>query len=198
MDQAISNWFGLHRTGWATEFMRDVTALGGKPVLVLVVVFAAGLLVALHRRRAALFVLASVLGATLLDSFAKDLVGRARPALTDPALLPLMPHNGSFPSGHSLVSVVVYLTLALLVAAHLRSRAGRLVLLGGSLALCFLIGFSRIYLGVHYFTDVLAGWATGLTWTLVCYRAAGAWLRQPRYLPVPARVEEPVQAAEAA
>jgi len=143
---------------WLQEAARDITALGGTTVLTLVVVLAAVLLW-LHRRRAqaGMFV-AAVVGGDLLAEAIKALVGRARPELV-PHLD--MVYSSSFPSGHSAMSPIVYFTLAGLVAAGEGRRAQKVLLIATALALVLAIGVSRIYLGVHWPTDVLAGWALG-------------------------------------
>jgi undecaprenyl-diphosphatase len=87
----------------------------------------------------------------------------------------LLPHSASFPSGHSMLSAVVYLTAALLVANRLQGRRLHAYLIGWSLLLAFLIGISRLYLGVHYFTDVVAGWIGGLIWALFCRWVEDHW-----------------------
>jgi len=143
---------------WLQEAARDVTALGGFTVLTLVVVLAAALLW-VHRRRAQAGVfVAAVIGGELLAQLVKVLVGRTRPDL--------VPHldlvySSSFPSGHSTLSPIVYFTLAGLVAAGEGRRAQKALLIGAAVALVLAIGVSRVYLGVHWPTDVLAGWALG-------------------------------------
>ncbi|HSV04529.1 MAG TPA: phosphatase PAP2 family protein [Phenylobacterium sp.] len=158
---------------WLQETARDVTALGGFTVLALVVAAAFALLL-IHRRRAQAWVLlAAVLLGQGLAELVKQLMGRARPDL--------VPHldqvySSSFPSGHSAMSPVVYFTLAGILAAGEPDRAAKAVILGGAAALVFAIGVSRVYLGVHWPTDVLAGWAMGtavaLAATLVLHALA--------------------------
>ena len=143
---------------WLQEAARDVTALGGFTVLTLITLLAATLLVT-HRRRtqARVFVCAVILG-QVLSAVVKLLVSRPRPDI--------VPHldlvyASSFPSGHSAMSPVVYLTLAGIVAAGEMDRASKLLLLTLAPVLVAAIGVSRIYLGVHWPTDVLAGWSMG-------------------------------------
>jgi undecaprenyl-diphosphatase len=183
LDHAVQAWFNAHRTPLGTTLMRDVTALGGHAVLTLIVFFTVGLLVVLGRRRTAGFVLAAVLGGVVLDDAAKSLIGRPRPEVSDPTLMPFLPHTPSFPSGHSLLAAVIYPTLALVVAGQLRRKRLAAYLVGSSLALAFLVGWSRLYLGVHYFTDVIAGWVTGLAWALACRRLEDWWLAKGDRLP---------------
>ena len=178
-DEAILAWF---RGLWGTPFdqvMLDVTALGGAFVLIFFLLFAAGLLLVLGRRRTAVFVVLVVLGGELLVAGVKELVRRDRPAPMHPHL-PFVPHGSSFPSGHSTVSAVTYLTLALVAATPLTRRRGRVYVVGCALALVFLIGVSRVYLNVHYPTDVLGGWSAGLLWALACRWVEDRWrpLRQ--------------------
>jgi undecaprenyl-diphosphatase len=158
---------------WLQETARDVTALGGFTVLGLVVVLGA-LMLLLHRRRlqAAVLVIAVLVGQVAAET-TKHLVGRDRPDL--------VPHldlvySSSFPSGHSAMSPIVYFTLAGILAAGEPSRAAKTLLLATAALLVLAIGVSRVYLGVHWPTDVLAGWAMGtavaLVATLVLHRLA--------------------------
>jgi len=158
---------------WLQETARDVTALGGVTILALVVVVSIALLV-LHRRRiqALIFGAAVLLGQTLAE-LTKHLVGRNRPDL--------VPHldlvySSSFPSGHSAMSPIVYFTLAGILAAGEPNRGAKTLLLGVAAALVLGVGASRVYLGVHWPTDVLGGWAMGtavaLLATLVLHRFA--------------------------
>ena len=143
---------------WLQEAARDITALGGFTVLTLVVVLAA-ILLWVHRRRAQASVLVvAVVGGQLLAEAIKVLVGRTRPDL--------VPHldivySSSFPSGHSALSPIVYFTLAGLMAAGEGHQAQKVLLIATALVLVLSIGVSRVYLGVHWPTDVLAGWALG-------------------------------------
>ncbi|MBS0362604.1 MAG: phosphatase PAP2 family protein, partial [Proteobacteria bacterium] len=167
---------------WLQEAAPDVTALGGFTVLTLVVVMSVILLV-LHRRRfqAAVLAAAVVIG-QVLAQVTKLAVGRSRPDL--------VPHldlvySSSFPSGHSALSPIVYFTLAGILAAGEYRRSAKRVLLAAAAALVVAIGASRVYLGVHWPSDVLAGWALGslvaVLATLVLHRLA------PHQPPVGAR-----------
>jgi len=143
---------------WLQEAARDVTALGGTLVLTLVVVLSSALLWLHNRRAQALTFLAAVIGGDLLAEGVKLMVGRARPEL--------VPHldlvySSSFPSGHSAMSPIVYFSLAGLVAAGEGRRAQKALLIAAAIGLVLSIGVSRVYLGVHWPTDVLAGWALG-------------------------------------
>ena len=188
-------WFEAQRTDWLDARMLDVTAAGSIGLLTLVSLFTIGLLLALRYYRTAGFVVGAVLIGLLVSNTTKDIVGRARPArsfwlmqrhllVADPdrpdewrALSsPLREEGPSFPSGHSLNSSVVYLTLALLVTPLLPRRNARGFVIGAALVLVLLIGISRLYLGVHWLTDVLAGWAFGLTWAVLCRLLEKKWI----------------------
>jgi undecaprenyl-diphosphatase len=150
---------------WAEEMMRDFTALGSTGVLTVVVLAIAGFLVMTRKGHAALFVLASVTGGVLVSQATKWAYARPRPDL--------VPHGAeaftaSFPSGHSMMSAVVYLTLGALLARTQPDRAVKAYVLAIAVMLTVLVGVSRVYLGVHWPTDVLAGWALGGLWALVC------------------------------
>ena len=143
---------------WAQEAARDVTALGGFTVLLLVSTFATAMLL-IHRRRLQALVFAStVLLAQGLSELLKAWVGRPRPMLV--SHLDLV-YSSSFPSGHAMMTPVVYLTLASVLAASERRRSEKVLLLGAAALLTVAVGVSRVYLGVHWPSDVLAGWCLG-------------------------------------
>ncbi len=151
---------------WVREAGMDLTALGSLVVLGIVTALATGFLLLQRRRRYALLVLAAVLGGQALNSGLKQYFDRDRPNI--------VPHlrevsTPSFPSGHATLSAVTYLTLGVLLAEGLQRRAAKLYVILVALLLTFLVGASRVYLGVHYPTDVLAGWASGLAWALLCW-----------------------------
>ncbi len=177
LDQATLIWLQNHRTEWLDSIMVEITALGGHVVLPLVVVFTIGMLLALRRYQTAGFVLAVVVGGCLAVECVKLLVNRDRPHLDLPPPIVRLPHTSSFPSGHSALSAVVYLTLALLVAGRVQGRRVHAYLIGVSLLLTFLVGVSRMYLGVHYLTDVVAGWIGGLAWALAWRWIETHWVR---------------------
>jgi undecaprenyl-diphosphatase len=151
---------------WFQEMMRDFTALGSTGVLTFMVLAIAGFLAMTHKGHAAMFVVLSVGGGVLLSETMKALYDRARPDL--------VPHgtevySASFPSGHSMMSAVVYLTLGALVARTQANRGVKRYIVSLAVILALLVGTSRVYLGVHWPTDVLAGWALGGAWALVCW-----------------------------
>ncbi|MGH6964818.1 MAG: phosphatase PAP2 family protein [Phenylobacterium sp.] len=158
------------------EAMRDVTGLGGFTVVTLVTVVAV-LAFLMHGRRRHAFVLAgTVLLAELSSDIAKTFYNRPRPDL--------VPHgsyvySASFPSGHSTMAAATYLTLAVLVASLEPNRATKAMVFVLALALIVAIGFSRVYLGVHWPSDVLAGWSLGAAWALAGWSVLRRMNRKP-------------------
>lgn len=149
---------------WLEEAARDVTALGSFTVLAILITVVVVHLFLIGRRRTGWFLTASVIGGTLLSSGLKSLYDRPRPDLTGVARV----FTTSFPSGHATVSAVVYLTLGALLAEMAESRGQKILYLGSAVLLTVMVGLSRVYLGVHYPTDVLAGWSIGAGWALAC------------------------------
>lgn len=166
---------------WVEEAFRDIAALGSVMVLALVVLAVLGYLALQRQYRAALFLVAATLGGLVLNSGLKTLIDRPRPDVV-PHLAPV--HTASFPSGHSMLSAVVYLTLGALLAQMMEGRLMKLYFVVVALVLSFLVGVSRVYIGVHYPSDVLAGWTAGLAWASLCWLVA-------RYLQRRGAVERP-------
>lgn len=153
---------------WLPPLAIDVTALGSPPVLTIVVLTAAGaLLVAGHRRSAAVAVAACASGGFVV-TLVKRAIERPRPTLV-PHLVQVA--HSSFPSGHSTDSAVVYLTLATIAAGMARGVAMRRYLVAVAVLLAGAIGCSRVYLGVHWPSDVMAGWSFGTLWAIGWWRA---------------------------
>jgi undecaprenyl-diphosphatase len=149
---------------WLSEAARDVTALGSLTVLALVVISVCGFLVFVRRWRTLALVLGATLGGAGVNSLLKNLVARPRPSVV-PHLTWVL--SESFPSGHAMLSAIVYLTLGALLSELVQARWLKAYLLTVALGLTLLIGLTRVYLGVHYPTDVLGGWIAGLGWALV-------------------------------
>lgn len=176
---------------WLEDFARDITALGGAAVIGLVALTTIGFLALQRKKHAAVLVAAAIFGGALLTAGLKEFFARERPAL-----VPHLAHvtSSSFPSGHSTLSAVTYLTLAALLARTVADRGTRAYLLGIASVLVMLIGLSRIFLGVHYPTDVLAGWCAGIAWALVC-AVFTRWLQRRGQVetagPEPMPVESP-------
>lgn len=159
---------------WLWEAARDVTALGSVAVLTLVTAASLGFLLWTRRRAEALLLLLAVPGGGLAMTFLKRGFDRPRPELV-PHMTEVI--TASFPSGHAMLSAVVYLTLGVLLArTQTRLRIGA-YLIGVALCLTVLVGISRVYLGVHWPSDVLAGWVAGSGWAASCWLGL-AWLQR--------------------
>jgi undecaprenyl-diphosphatase len=154
---------------WMAEVGRDLTAVGGIAVLLLTTLAVAGFLALDRKFAAAGFVLAAVAGGLMASSLLKACFARPRPEVV-PHLSQV--YTSSFPSGHSMMSAVVYLTLGALLARVVARRRLKFYFLAVALLLTGLVGASRVYMGVHYPTDVLAGWTAGLVWASLCWLAA--------------------------
>jgi undecaprenyl-diphosphatase len=155
---------------------RDITALGSLVVLGLITAIACGLLALDGKGRMAVFICVSVTGGLTLSSLLKEVFQRPRPDLVPYAV---SVSGTSFPSGHTMMSAVTFLTLgALLASSQKRKRLKAYFLLLATL-LTVVVGVSRVYLGVHWPTDVLAGWIAGAVWALLCWLAA-RWLQSRR------------------
>ncbi len=154
---------------WAEELARDVTALGSAGILTLITLAAVGFLVLQRKRALALYLLSAVAGGTALSSLLKWGFDRPRPDLVAHGQVV---YTSSFPSGHSMLSAVAFLTLGALLASGQTNRAMHAYLMGLAAFLTLLVGVSRVYLGVHWPTDVLAGWTAGAAWALLCWVAA--------------------------
>lgn len=170
---------------WLLEAAQDITALGGHTVLIIVILSAVGYL-ALERRQGAMWLVAVAAGGGgLLSTAMKYLFARGRPDVVPHLVAVASP---SFPSGHSMLAAVIYLTLGALLARFAARRRAKAYFLTVAIIVTFLVGSSRIYLGVHYPTDVLAGWCAGLAWALVCWLVA-------RYLQYRGAVEKSGEAS---
>lgn len=150
---------------WIQYAAVDITALGSGWVIGLIVFAIVGFLALQGMRRTALFVLIATSSGSTLNTVLKLIFQRPRPEVV-PHLSDVL--SLSFPSGHALTSAVVYLTLGALLTRIAKRRATKVYCLAMAMFLTVLIGSTRVYLGVHYPTDVLAGWLLGLCWALVC------------------------------
>jgi undecaprenyl-diphosphatase len=159
---------------WLQIMFRDISPLGGYAVVILISLAVIGYLLMDGKRAAALWVLVSVGGGAVLSNLLKFAIERPRPDLV--ARL-VEVNTTSFPSGHATLAAVTYLTLGALLSRVEARRRVKIYLLTVAMTLTFLIGVSRIYLGVHWPTDVLAGWCVGAAWAMLCWRIALALQR---------------------
>ena len=153
---------------WLLQSAIDMSALGGFTLLWLFGAAGVGYLVLRHRRAEAAWLAASLLGASLLDAGLKSFFHRARPQVV-PHLAEVS--TASFPSGHAMISAAAYLTLGLMLAEADPNPGRRAYLLAFACVLVLLIGCSRVYLGVHWPSDVVAGWCLGGLWALAVFAA---------------------------
>jgi undecaprenyl-diphosphatase len=172
---------------WLETSLLDLTAIGGPTVLGLVTVLVIGFLMLQTRYRTAAVVAISSSSGEILNGVMKQLFNRPRPTI--------VPHlrvafSTSFPSGHAMESAIVYLTLAAILMRAAESRLTKAYILSTAVLLTALVGTSRVYLGVHYPTDVIGGWTVGFMWASICWLAT-------RQFEATARVEaEKSKAAE--
>ncbi|MEN0037837.1 MAG: phosphatase PAP2 family protein [Cellvibrio sp.] len=159
--------------GWAEEIGRDFTALGGNAVLIFLTTAVIGYLLLDRKPRMVIVVLIATLGALAVSSTLKKTIDRDRPDLVPHGSIV---YTASFPSGHSMLSASTYLTLGALLAQLQRRKVIKAYILMICVTITLLVGLSRIYLGVHWPTDVLAGWTAGAGWALGCWLLA-RWLQ---------------------
>ncbi len=154
---------------WLHVAAVDVTALGSVAVLSLIILMAFALLASLRRWGEGLLLLGGALGGVSISQGLKLLFGRERP---DMAYRAVEAVNASFPSGHAMLSAVVFLTLGALAARFSERRRVKVLAISAAVLLSLLVGASRVYLGVHWASDVLAGWSVGAAWAMTCWLAA--------------------------
>jgi undecaprenyl-diphosphatase len=170
---------------WVEETARDITALGGFTWITFATIAVAIYLWIDAKAHMAFLLITATASGALVSTLLKSLYDRPRPDLV-PHLSHV--HLSSFPSGHSMLAAVVYLTMGSLLASVILKRTLKIYVLAVAVMLTTAVGLSRIYLGVHYPTDVLAGWLAGLVWALFCWLVA-------RVLQVRGRVESASDAA---
>jgi undecaprenyl-diphosphatase len=154
---------------WLEDLMRDLTALGSPAVLAAITLAACGYLWLQGKHLAVMYVLVAVLGALALSTTLKAAFNRPRPDLVEHGQYV---YTASFPSGHSMMATATFLTLGGLLARYQPQRRLRVYLVVVASLLSLAVGVSRVYLSVHWPTDVLAGWAIGSAWALLCFAAA--------------------------
>ena len=151
---------------WLPGAARDISALGSTIVLGIILFSVVGYLLLTQRRAAAWLMLGAVSSGVVLNNLLKYSFARPRPDLVTPAV---QVFTASFPSGHATMSAITYLTLGALLARTQPDRRVRIYFMTLAALLTVLVGLSRIYLGVHYPTDVLAGWCIGTAWAMACW-----------------------------
>ncbi|MEZ2331423.1 phosphatase PAP2 family protein [Mesorhizobium sp. RCC_202] len=154
---------------WLQGAVRDITALGSSAVLVLITTATIIYMLLIRRPATALFMFVAVAGGQVLSSLLKLEVDRPRPDLVSH----LVDETSlSFPSGHAMLSAVTYLTLGTLAARFLPDSRTKIFVLCLAVLVTVLVGTSRVYLGVHWPSDVLAGWCAGFAWAMLCWLVA--------------------------
>jgi undecaprenyl-diphosphatase len=154
---------------WLEGSLLDLTALGSTTVLGLVIFAVVGFLIFQTRYHTALFVAITAISGELVGAVLKQAFNRPRPSVV-PHLRDVF--TQSFPSGHAMESAIVYLTLGAILMRVTDSRLTKLYCLGTAILLTLLVGTSRVWLGVHYPTDVIGGWIFGFVWASVCWLTA--------------------------
>jgi undecaprenyl-diphosphatase len=171
------------------DMARDITALGGVTVLTFITLAVVVYLLLIRKYRVMLFVIVAVGGGAIISYLLKMAVNRPRPDLFQHLAYVSDP---SFPSGHSMLSAVTYLTLGALLARLQKSRHVQAYLIGLAIFITIMVGLSRIYLAVHWPTDVLAGWMAGAAWALICWFIAFILQRQGKIEQTAKPPDEPV------
>lgn len=151
---------------WLADSMLDATALGSPLVLGIIVATASGFLFMEGQRRVAVLTVLATAGGGTASLILKWLFARPRPEI--------VPHlrqvtSSSFPSGHAMLSAVVYLTIGVMFMKAVRSRRAKAYCLTVAVLLTLLVGSTRVFLGVHYPSDVLGGWIAGVSWASLCW-----------------------------
>jgi len=164
VDSAVLQAVMRIRRPWLTSSAIDVTALGSITLVVLFSVFALIVLLVLRDRLGALQLLAASVGAGILTLVTKDIIERIRPA---EAQRLIVVSGFSYPSGHSLSTAALYLTIAIIAGRYIQHASARAAIFLAVSAVVLMVGASRVYLGVHYATDVVSGISLGAAWALV-------------------------------
>jgi undecaprenyl-diphosphatase len=146
---------------WLRQTMLDFTTLGGTTVIILMIVGSATFLYMKGAHRMALVIVGATISGSIMVTLLKGFFQRPRPTLVDHLVIE---HSASYPSGHAANSAIVYLTIAVLFLRAEPSLKTRIFVLSAALLLTFAVGVSRVALGVHWPSDVLAGWMFGISW----------------------------------
>jgi len=164
MDSAILHAVARIRAPWVTSAAVDVTALGSITLVVLFSAFTLVVLLVLRDRMGALQLLAASVGAAVLTIVTKDIIERNRPVEVQQLIVV---SGFSYPSGHSLSTTALYLTIAIVACGYVQHSGAKAAIFVAVSAVLIMIGASRVYLGVHYATDVVSGISLGAAWALV-------------------------------
>lgn len=163
------------RSETLTPIMLLATDLGRTVPMTLLVLLVSAILLSRKSKCEAYFIVGSALGATMTTMYLKALFMRPRSELalfTEPSF--------SFPSGHATAAAAVFGSIAMVLYRRANSKTKKLTIAIVALFIIFSISFSRLYLGVHYLSDVLAGWAVGVVWILICYHTLKKYLGRQR------------------
>jgi undecaprenyl-diphosphatase len=171
-DRAVMNWINTHRTPWLDVTAIELTALGSAVVLAVVGLALSVVLWHLEKRRHVAMIWFSVTGSAVLNQALKVIFGRDRPDLFEPLV---KVGSLSFPSGHAMNSMVFYTVVGFAIGHVVGPGPARRATYAFAAFLVVLVGFTRVYLGVHYPSDVLAGMAAGCSWAIVCAALTEAW-----------------------
>jgi len=180
---------------WIADVMRDLSGLGSAVTLALVTLGACGYLAVTRSWGTAVIVAGAAVSGAVAVALFKAGFARARP---DSQLAQIVVDGASYPSGHSSMAAVVYLTLGVMLSRLVPNRAAKIYFLLVAMGLTLLVGVSRVYMGVHYPTDVLAGWTAGCVWATICYLIARALQKRgkvERDVDEPGGVEAKVESA---
>ncbi|MEO6052448.1 MAG: phosphatase PAP2 family protein [Chthoniobacterales bacterium] len=160
---------------WLKMASLDITALGSVPVLMIVTFLVVGYMLLEQKFATACLILFSTSGGAFLGMFLKYIINRDRPNIV-PHLAEVS--GQSYPSGHSMLSSVVYLTLAVVLAQTVVNRRSKIYIIAAAILITLLVGITRVFIGVHYPTDVLAGWSAGTVWALMVWQLASRLQKQ--------------------
>jgi undecaprenyl-diphosphatase len=163
-DEGILKWIETLRTPFMNSMMLDITALGGLALTVVLGLLAVAVFLLANDAAAAIHLTLTSAGGFYISTLTKSIISRARPSI-----IPQLIHASgfSYPSGHSITSAAIYLTMAILACRHFKSIRSRVVLLALAAIMITLISFSRLYLGVHYPSDTMSGALIGSAWALL-------------------------------
>ena len=172
LDQQLSAWIGRNQTPQLTTFFMAVTALGSTAIAVVLAVVVGAYLLRRRQRYWFVAITLTIVGGVTLNRLLKIAFQRARPQFDDP----IRTFAGySFPSGHTVTATVVYGALALLLFTRVKTPRARALVIASATLIIVLVGFSRIYLGAHYLTDVLAAMAEGVAWISLSFTIVSFW-----------------------